>query len=219
MLNPMQKSQGKTRFLSLLSSMDSSIPETSLIHIWEDLEAHYMQPQRKYHTLNHVLFCLDRFDECSGYISACDQLELAIWFHDAIYFPGSNLNEAQSANYFDHHLKRWLSDADIKAVTKLIMVTNMTTLPATNDQAFMCDIDLSSFGLSWIDFLMDSVALREEQADVATNIFAKNKRHFLNHLLDRESIFITEHFYSLYEQQARKNIKRYLTVLNSQAIN
>src|SRR5438093_11454011 len=52
---------------------------------------------RHYHTLGHLAACLRQFDDARSLARAPAEVELALWFHDAIYRTYRNDNEARSA--------------------------------------------------------------------------------------------------------------------------
>ncbi len=66
---------------------------------FDDLAKRYAEKHRYYHTLRHVNTCLMLLDEVGGLVSDLFSLETAIWFHDVIYDPLRNDNEAMSAVY------------------------------------------------------------------------------------------------------------------------
>ena len=57
----------------------------------------YSEPQRHYHNPRHVDECLQEFDLVRAPAASPVALELAIWFHDAIYDTRRSDNEARSA--------------------------------------------------------------------------------------------------------------------------
>ena len=63
----------------------------------ERLVRAYGEPQRAYHSLQHLEECLSVFDEAKGFMQQPDLIEMALWFHDAVYDPKSSENEALSA--------------------------------------------------------------------------------------------------------------------------
>ena len=64
---------------------------------FEDLVARYAEPHRKYHTLEHLDECLATFANVRALAGRPAEVEVALWFHDAIYDTRSNSNEKQSA--------------------------------------------------------------------------------------------------------------------------
>jgi predicted metal-dependent HD superfamily phosphohydrolase len=98
------------------------------------------------------------------------------------------------------------------------MATAPPRLPKTGDQKFMLDIDLSSFGLPWDDFVHDSVAVRQESPKLSDADFFLGQRAFLESLVSREHFYFTDFFRSRFEETARSNINRHLENLRSQGV-
>ncbi|HKH20109.1 MAG TPA: hypothetical protein VKB53_04265 [Gammaproteobacteria bacterium] len=51
----------------------------------QDLIARCSEPHRKYHTMQHLNECFDKLQEIRAAAVHPDEIELALWFHDAIY--------------------------------------------------------------------------------------------------------------------------------------
>ena len=64
---------------------------------YERLVAAYSEPHRHYHTMRHVAACLRELDSAADLASDAREVELALWFHDAIYSTTAGDNEARSA--------------------------------------------------------------------------------------------------------------------------
>ena len=63
----------------------------------DDLLARYSEPERHYHTRQHLAECLAEF-ECSSHLALRPaEVEAGLWFHDAVYDPHRNDNEERSA--------------------------------------------------------------------------------------------------------------------------
>lgn len=172
----------------------------------------YREPQRFYHTLEHIEHCIAWFDECRPMLEDADALELAIWFHDVIYEPGKPDNEARSAELYQQLSDGVHESAVREQVEWLIMATLHlgSSIDADDDARYMVDIDLSSFGLPWEDFLRDSENLRREAGDLDDAEFFCKARGFHISLLARDRFYYTDFFAERLESRARDNIKRYL---------
>src|SRR5687767_6965684 len=70
----------------------------------------YAEKHRHYHTAQHIQACLRHLDTCASQADASEEIELALWFHDAIYKPLSRWNENKSADWAVRFLS--VNDAD-----------------------------------------------------------------------------------------------------------
>ncbi|TFH48580.1 MAG: hypothetical protein E4H01_06070 [Lysobacterales bacterium] len=207
----------KQRFRSLWSRCQTGAGAgVNADDVYEELQKHYSEPGRRYHTPKHIEHCLIQFDLAAREMEKADAVEIAVWFHDLIFVVNTNDNELQSARRF-LELAGDSMDSEFKTrVYDLIMATAPPRLPKTNDEKFMLDIDLSSFGLPWNDMLRDSIAVRQESPQLSDAEFFPGQRAFLESLVSREHFYFTEFFRSRIEDKARSNIYRYLNNLREQ---
>ena len=209
----------KERFTSLWKRCQTgSGPGADADDVFEEVHAYYSEPGRHYHTPKHIEHCLDQFDLAVSEMDDADSVEMAIWFHDLVFDITAKDNELQSARRFVE-LARDSMEPDFKIrVYDLIMATAHPRLPKTNDEEFMLDIDLSSFGLPWDDFVRDSSAVRQESPQLSDAEFFPGQRAFLESLVGREHFYFTEFFRSRIEETARGNIRRHLKNLKEQGV-
>lgn len=174
----------------------------------------YAEPHRHYHTLGHIRHCLNEFDRASALMDHPDAVELALWFHDAIYVSGAKDNERRSADLFRKYSSS-LADAIFQQrIDDLIMVTTHSGLPRQHDEQFIVDIDLSSFGLPWEAFMRDGLRIRAEFVHLEDHAYYPGHLHFLQGLYNRPSFFFTDCFRQRYEYTARENIRRLIADLS-----
>lgn len=206
----------KERFLDLWQRC--LVPESDCngALVYQEVVIHYDQPDRSYHNLSHLIHCLYQFDLVSHLIPHPDAVEMALWFHDLVYVPGEADNEQKSAEFFRYLASNCCSCEFINKVADLILITSHRTAPADDDECFIVDIDLSSMGLNWNVFLLDSDNLRKERSDVSDSEYCRRHNNFLKFLLARKRLFHTEFFYARYEQSALQNISRLLVKRESQ---
>ena len=177
--------------------------------VFDQLETLYGEPHRTYHTASHIAHCLRLFDLAAGRMDEPDAVEMAIWFHDAIYDIPARENELRSAELFAARAGGRGSEQFRSNVHALIMATtHHDPPPATLDEAFIVDIDLSSFGRPWEEFLGDSRAVRAELVHVPDAEFYPRQRKFLESLAARPVFCFTEFFRDRHEARARANIER-----------
>jgi len=181
--------------------------------VYQMLREHYAEPTRHYHTLGHVNHCLGQARLIAGLLPEADALKLAIWFHDCVYDVLAHDNEARSAALFRELAGKSMTARIVDDVERLILVTQSGRTPRQDDEAFMVDIDLTSFGLPWQPFLADSLAVRAERRHLTDDQYAVQQARFLTGLLLRESVFTTDFFRVRYEALARSNIGRYLELI------
>ena len=202
---------GLDRFRSLWQRclLEGAADDSTAIH--RQLVTGYGEPQRHYHTLAHIAHCLTQFDLCKSLARNPDALELAVWFHDVIFEPGRSDNEAQSARLYQD-LSAGIHDKETRQpVDRLIMATlHDGSSLGDADASYMVDIDLSSFGLDWDAFLLDSQNLREENPHLSDTEYYRKLHIFHSSLLARPRFFLSDFFFQRYEQQARTNVSRYL---------
>jgi predicted metal-dependent HD superfamily phosphohydrolase len=179
--------------------------------VYDDLVRHYNEPFRYYHGWSHLTHCLREFDRTAAWMETPDAVELALWFHDAVYVPGARDNEQLSADLFSQWGRTWFSPTLVDKVCGYILITMHRQTPDNGDESYMVDIDLSSFGEQWSTFLRDTRNVRKEQAHVPDAIYYPAHARFLKMLLNRPRIFYTDFFFECYEQSARRNIERLLT--------
>src|SRR5688572_13475142 len=149
--------------------------------VWfEVLATRYSEPHRHYHTGRHIGECLERFDVVRHLASQPGAVELALWFHDAIYDTHANDNEEQSAALAE----RCLEDAAAKpelglAVRDLILATKTHEQSAHPDAPLLVDVDLSILGKDETRFFEYEEQIRQEYAWVPEPVFASKRAEIL----------------------------------------
>ena len=174
-----------------------------------ELIKRYYEKHRAYHNLSHIDRMLSWLDASGG---GTDSIELAIWFHDAIYDPSGSHNEAKSVQYFTDHLGSFIGGHVAADVERLIMATDPTqSRSGTDDEDLIIDIDLSILGASPEAYDVYRSAIRSEYSAVPEIDFISGRRAILQSFLSQR-IYATE-FFSQLELQARSNIKNELESL------
>jgi len=180
------------------------------------LQAAYDQPQRAYHNAEHLLDCLQQFDCVYDQALAPIELEIALWYHDAIYDPRAMDNEAQSAAWArrDLHAAR-VAHPRIEVIDDLIMATKHDGESLSPDAALLVDIDLSILGRSPAEFDQYDKAIRTEYAWVPEDQYRAGRGAVLERFLARPAIYSTPWFRARYEKAARRNLTRALDQLQA----
>ncbi len=182
--------------------------------IWEMLTRYYTEETRFYHTREHIIKCLAYYDQVEDKLQSSNAVQMSIWFHDVIYDVQARDNEEQSALFFSKLAKELLSTDFIELVTELIISTKHLSPPPNDDQAYLLDIDLTSFGSSLEDFYLNGDKLRKEVPHLTDQQYYDRVIGFFKTLLNRKQIFFTDYFYQKYELIARRNIHHQLKALS-----
>lgn len=169
----------------------------------------YAEPHRKYHSIQHLSECLRGFDAVRNLAERPAEIELALWFHDAIYDVKRSDNEEQSANWATRELEAASVPQNVVArINALVMVTRHTGVPADNDQQLLVDIDLSILGAPMERFAEYETQIRDEYAFVPGFLFRRKRKQILKSFAERSRIYGTDHFHAALEQRARENLAR-----------
>jgi predicted metal-dependent HD superfamily phosphohydrolase len=198
------------RWQSTWSSLDLEPPPMLLA----ELVAAYSEPHRAYHTLQHLSECFTLLDAYPGSPDDPASLDLALWFHDAIYDTKRNDNESRSAEWARRSLAG-LSAARLDGLDQLILVTRHAADPTTPDQQLLLDVDLSILGAPTARFEAYESQVRFEYSWVPETAYCDARGKILRGFLARPVLFHTAHFSRLFEAQARKNLRRSLDRLGA----
>lgn len=179
------------------------------------LVAAYSEEHRHYHNLRHLDECLTELDEVKSLAVHPVQLEVALWFHDAVYDSSGEMdNEGLSADMARDALSEYgVADSFIRNVVCLIGLTRKHIPDATPDAALMCDIDLAILGKDETRFWAYEQAIRREYAQVAAEDYRRGRSRVLESFLQRPQIYATSFFQERYEAQARRNLQASLACL------
>ena len=166
----------------------------------------YAEPQRAYHTLQHLGECLLSLDDAkkTGLILQPDLIEMALWFHDAVYDPQSSENEELSAQLALEALgdTEWAHE-----VARLIMLTKTHRPGDGPDDAWIIDIDLAIFAQPMERVLEYERQIRAEYAWVPEEVYVEKRADILMAFLNREQIYLTAWAREHFDTPARENLR------------
>lgn len=200
--------QGVCQSLNL--TMEHHLAQTT----YQTLIKHYDQPTRAYHNLQHLCECLTHLYAYPESSSNFDHIEIALWFHDAIYNPQSTNNECDSADWAMQFLTQCGADqVKIQAIENLIMATQ-SHHAQTDNEKIMLDIDLLILASAVERFEEYQQQIRTEYDFVPDEVFNDKRQQVLRGFYQRPRIYQTSYFYQHYENQARANLKQALKQLN-----
>ncbi|MBU1127262.1 MAG: hypothetical protein ABIH88_00100 [Patescibacteria group bacterium] len=203
----------KEKWLSLLKRQKTT---KNSENIYKDLLLRYKESHRRYHNLSHLKECFVEFEKVAHLLKNPDSVEMAIWYHDAIYNPKKQDNEEKSAMLFLKNAKELcLSDIFKKDISQLILETKHQKPPKENDAKFLIDIDLSILGKNKKRFEKYEEQIREEYCFVPKKEFNQKRKAFLESLLKRQNIYSTSFFKDKYERKTRENLANSINLLKT----
>jgi predicted metal-dependent HD superfamily phosphohydrolase len=182
--------------------------------IFAQLAAGYAEPGRAYHTAEHIRDCLAELDLSRDLAQYPDEVEAALWFHDAVYRPGASDNEDQSAELARTALSMGAVPHEVADRTAaLVLATRHAGVPNSPDEQLICDIDLSILGREPGIFDAFERQIRREYAWVPEPMYRRERSAVLSGFLRRRSIYQTNQFRHRYEALARANLERLIEKL------
>lgn len=174
---------------------------------YEALVAAYSAKGRFYHDRSHVEACLRHLETCRDGVRRLPEVELALWFHDAVYRPLSGGNEQKSADWAASFLMTNGADPEaVDRVHRLIMVTMHNAPTRSVDESMLVDIDLAILGAAPSRYEVFEQAVRKEYRMVPAVVYRKRRSAILSGFLDRPRIYQNEPFSTGFERHARLNL-------------
>ena len=208
-----QTNEIENRFLLLWQRNSYNKDAGVAKNVFNQLVQMYTESWRSYHNLEHITASLSYFDACKSHAEFADAIEFAIWFHDCVYKLGASDNEALSRDWFINQTNHYIVPATIKSVDELIMDTRHLSIPNSHDGKLIADIDLTSFGLPWDEYLQDSRAVQSEFPEISNGCAIKSKILFLENLVDDGQIYYSDYYLAHFEEKAQSNVNKHLQIL------
>ena len=133
--------------------------------------------------------------------------ELALWFHDAVYWPWLACNEERSADWAARFMGSMKLDAARSdQVRQHILDTRHQARLQTGDAQWIVDIDLAILGQPDAVYRQFERNVRSEYRWVRWPQYVKGRTAVLQSFLDRPRIYSTAWFFERYELAARNNL-------------
>ena len=166
----------------------------------------YHESGRHYHDWSHIEACLQLLNQIPEPLPERNILELALWFHDAVYDPRRGDNEARS----NDRAQRFLAGhaALASRVESLILVTLHHGGHLTGSEAWMVDIDLAVLGAASDEYDVYEAAIRREYAWVPWFRYRSKRKAILRSFNERNPLYQQPYFQRLREEQAHANLAR-----------
>ena len=176
---------------------------------FQRLNAAYQAPTRHYHTLRHIGNLLHRVEAAD--LQDPTVVQLAVWFHDAVYNALKSDNEARSAAEARAFLRgAALAPARQQRVAFLIERTADHTQPQPPDDAdllLFLDADLSILGAPEADYWAYARQVRQEYRFVPDLLYRPGRRKVLAKMLAAPVLFRTRAMRAELDAAARRNLQ------------
>jgi len=194
------------RWHSLLAPLlpDATARQTELTR----LATAYDAPERHYHTLGHVENLLREVARFP--LQDATVVELAVWYHDAVYSALRADNEAKSAEWAEAFLRQTTLGPDRRArVADLICRTQDHTQPQPPDDAdllLFLDADLGILGAPEAAYWDYARQVRREYRLVPDLLYRPGRRKVLAKLIEAPVLYHTPALREALDAPARRNL-------------
>ncbi|MBG6185016.1 putative metal-dependent HD superfamily phosphohydrolase [Arthrobacter sp. CAN_A214] len=212
---PARRRPGRLRRTLLLRWNEAFTDLPGAGQVGEELLGRWGEPHRKYHTYAHLLAVLEALDtlfDDDDDAAIRRSVQLAAWFHDAVYqgVAGDERNSAALAG----ELLGGLPADDTAEVQRLVLLT-ISHSPSTDDRAgaLLCDADLAVLGGLPADYARYVAAVREEYASVPDADFITGRAGVVRRLLGVDPLYRTQRAQRLWLDAARANLANELAGL------
>ncbi len=196
------------------------VDDAALLHCWRaaappgsdalarELLDRWREPHRHYHTLAHLAAML-------AIVGQWPVVELAVWFHDAVYDPRATDNEEASAELAERSLPAvGAAPATVAEVARLVRLTaTHDSAPGDGAGALLCDADLSILAADPARYDAYAAAVRREYGHVPDEVFRIGRAEVLRHLLGLPVLYRVVPERAQWEVRARANLTRELSAL------
>ena len=189
-----------------------SFDENKIQQKWLDLEKAYTNKSRHYHNLTHLEDIIVSFETYRDQIQNPNEIIFAIFYHDYIYKSSKKDNELKSAEFALSILPE-NAKLDKQLVFDTICATQLHQHHEIEDINWLIDFDLKILARDWNEYQMYFEQIRKEYRIYPDFLYKPGRAKALQHFLENEFIFQTEEFRKLYEEKARRNIEKEISLL------
>lgn len=170
-----------------------------------------------YHSWGHLIDIFCEIKENHDHIHDITSMIWATLFHDAIYKPGSKSNEEESAKLMRICLYQFLSTSNLDHIESLILATKQHQQNEwihsewkNSDLKLFVDIDFSVLAFNPSRYNLYLLGIDEEFKKYPSIFFSKIRKRWIQNILARKNIYVTEFYRNKCEIIARKNLKNEL---------
>jgi predicted metal-dependent HD superfamily phosphohydrolase len=179
----------------------------------------YRAPGRHYHGVRHVGWVVRHVEAIAGDhpVDDLDGTVAAAFFHDAVYEPERDDNEAESAAMASRAVREigWAEPA-CRRVAELVMATAGHDVRGVDrDTAVLLAADLAVLAAEPARYADYATAVRREYAHLDDRAWQAGRAAVLHRLLARPQLFAAELGLEDWERRARANIASELAALGA----
>ncbi|KFF14902.1 HD domain-containing protein [Flavobacterium hydatis] len=200
----------KEKYRELL--LNIGFKENEIQKNWSDLEKAYSSKSRHYHNLSHITDMILSFETYQDKLRNPDEILFSIFYHDYVYKSSKKDNELKSAEYTLSILPKNIS-FNKQLVFDAICATQLHQHNEIEDINWLIDFDLKILARDWEDYQIYFEQIRKEYRIYPDFLYKPGRAKALKHFLENEYIFQTEEFRNLYEEKARMNIEKEISLL------
>jgi predicted metal-dependent HD superfamily phosphohydrolase len=175
------------------------------------LVARYAEAQRHYHTVEHLSEVLGWIDQLADLADDREAVELAAWYHDAVYDPAAAAgeSEARSAELAASELTALGRPAgQVAEVERLVRLTAGHDVAAGDrNGAVLADADLAILGSDRDRYVRYAADVRHEYAHVPDDTWAAGRLAVLDRFAGRSRLYLTDRAHERLDRPARQNLE------------
>ncbi|MWB96160.1 hypothetical protein GON26_17495 [Flavobacterium sp. GA093] len=201
----------KDKYTQLLSKIGFGTNEIQ--QNWLDLEKAYSKKSRHYHNLTHIQDMISSYDKYADQLQFPVEVLYAIFYHDYIYSSSRKDNELKSAEFAVKILPKETT-LNSELVFDMICATQLHQHNAIEDINWLIDFDLKILARDWDGYKTYFEQIRKEYRIYPDFLYKPGRAKALKHFLENEFIFQTDQFRNLYEEKARANIEKEISLLS-----
>lgn len=180
----------------------------------EELRARHAEPQRAYHTWQHIEELLALYAEIEAELDDPQAVLFAVLFHDAVYDPRSSDNERSSAELLAQRAGNLLPPDSLARAERMVLATVGHSLPAglsdaeREDAAHFLDMDLSILAAAPERFAEYEAQIRREYAHIPEDTYRTGRAAMLQRFARRDPLYFSDWGRGRFEIRARANLAR-----------
>ncbi|MBS7254649.1 HD domain-containing protein [Flavobacterium branchiicola] len=186
--------------------------ETETQKHWIVLEKAYSKKSRHYHNLTHLKEMIASFEMYFDRIQNPNEILFSIFYHDIVYSASKKDNELKSAEFALSILPE-NHTINSQLVFDAICATQLHAQNKIEDINWLIDFDLKILAKNWDDYKIYFEQIRKEYRIYPDFLYKPGRAKALKHFLEYEFIFQTNEFRGLYEDLARRNIEKEISLL------